>query len=47
MTTEQEDKKEIDEKPVSKLAKPDSLIFRSHYAQQRRKKRKERNEEIE
>ena len=28
-----------------KFAKPDSLNFRVHYSQNRRKKRKERNEE--
>ena len=41
--TEEEKKKLDDEK--AKLAKPDSMAFRSHYAQQRRKKRKDRNEE--
>jgi hypothetical protein len=39
-----EDKKELIE-DKTKFAKPDSPQFRAHYAQQRRKKRKERNEE--
>lgn len=35
--TEEENKKNF--------AKPDSLVFRAHYFQDRRKKRKKRNEE--
>lgn len=44
MTEQETREKELEEKQP-KFAKPDSIQFRSHYAQQRRKKRKERNEE--
>ena len=41
-----EEVKEQPEDKQPKFANPDSKEFRSHYAQKRRKKRKERNEEI-
>jgi hypothetical protein len=35
----------LKDEPKEGFAKPDSMAFRAHYAQERRKKRKKRNEE--
>lgn len=36
----------VEDKTIQKFAKPDSTQFKAYYAQKRRKKRKERNEEL-